>query len=206
MPQAVAVLRRVLDGDPVPGDWANGRPANVLLFIELVNGTGAMPDDLLKLLSKQLKDANARMRVLHHLNPRVAAISEAATAVQEEEFRAQRAALETKRHMLASVVAVWRRLRDDLQQKQAAQTEAQQRRSLYRMIDKLLEVKTRIEASVAAHKVMHPGTELPVATMELVLDEVGSKYSSVATEEGAYSLQLVEAFGVQPTEALMGEE
>ena len=108
---------------------------------------------------------------------------------QEEEFRAQKAVLESKRHMLASVVAVWRRLRDDLQQKQAAQTEAQQRRSLYRMIfiDKLLEVKTRMEASVAAHKVMHPGAELPVATMELVLDEFASKYSTVATVEGAYS-------------------
>ena len=93
-----------------------------------------------------------------------------------------------------------------LQQKQAAQTEAQQRRSLYRMTDKLLEVKTRMEASVAAHKVMHPGTELPVATMELVLDDFASKYSSVATVEGAYSLQLMEAFGVQPAAALMGEE
>ena len=205
-PQAVAVLRQVLDGDPVPDDWANGCPADVVLFTELVNGTGAMPDDLLKLLPKALKDAHAGMRVLQHLNSRVAAISEAATAVQEEEFRAQKAVLEGKRHMLASVVAVWRRLRDDLQQKQAAQTEAQQRRSLYRMIDKLLEVKTRMEASVAAHKVMHPGTELPVATMELVLDEFASKYSSVATVEGAYSLQLMEAFGVQPAEAMMGEE
>ena len=34
------------------------------------------------------------------------------------------------------------------------------------MIDKLPEVKTRMEASVAAHKVMHPGTELPVATIK----------------------------------------
>ena len=77
------------------------------------------------------------------------------------------------------------------------------------MIDKLLEVKTvktRMEASVAAHKVVHPGTELPVATMELVLDEFASKYSTVATVEGAYSLQLMEAFGAQPAAALMGEE
>ena len=41
---------------------------------------------------------------------------------------------------------------------------------------------------MAEHKVMHPGTEQPVATMEL--DEFASKYSSVATVEGAYSLQL----------------
>ena len=54
-----------------------------------------------------------------------------------------------------------------------------------------------MDASVAAHKVMHPGTELPVATMELVLDEFASKYNSVATVEGAYSLQLMDAFGVQ---------
>ena len=45
-----------------------------------------------------------------------------------------------------------------------------------------------------AHKVVHPGTELPVATMELALDEFASKYSSVATVEGAYSLQMMEAF------------
>ena len=108
--------------------------------------------------------------------------------------------MESKRYTLASVVAVWRRLRDDLQQKQAAQIEAQQRGSLYRVIDKLLEVKTRMEASVAAHKVMYPRTELPVATMELVLDEFASKYSSVATVEGAYSLQLMEAFGTPVSE------
>jgi hypothetical protein len=53
-PQDVAVLRRVLDGGAVPGDWANGCPADVA---ELVNGTGAMPDDLLKLLPKPLKEA-----------------------------------------------------------------------------------------------------------------------------------------------------
>ena len=87
-PQAVAVLKRVLDGYPVPDDWTNGCPADVVLFTELVNGTGTMPDELLKLLPKPLKDAHAGMRVLQHLNSRVAAISEAATAVQEEEFRA----------------------------------------------------------------------------------------------------------------------
>ena len=74
------------------------------------------------------------------------------------------------------------------------------------MIDKPPEVKTRMEASVAAHKVMHPVTELPVATTELVLEDFASKYSSVATVEGAHSLQLMEAFGAQPTAAMMGEE
>ena len=74
------------------------------------------------------------------------------------------------------------------------------------MVDKLLEVKTRLEASVAAHKVMHPGTELPVGTMEMVLEEFASSYSSVATVEGAYSLQMMEAYGVQPEAALMGEQ
>ena len=39
----------------------------------------------------------------------------------------------------------------------------------------------------AAHKVVYPGTGLPVATMELVLEEFASKYSSVATVEGAYN-------------------
>ena len=69
-PQDVAVLRQVLDGEAVPDDWANGCPADVVLFTELVNGTGAMPDDLLKLLPKPLKDAHAGMRVLQHLNSR----------------------------------------------------------------------------------------------------------------------------------------
>ena len=74
-----------------------------MLFTELVNGTDAMPDDLLKLVSTALKDANAGMRVLHHLNSRVGAISGAATVVQEEEFRAQKAVLEHKRHNHAGV-------------------------------------------------------------------------------------------------------
>ena len=55
------------------------------------------------------------------------------------------------------------------------QTAAQQRRSLNRMVEKLTEVKSRMEASEAAHKVVQPGTELPVATMELVLEEFVSK-------------------------------
>ena len=80
-----------------------------------MNGTGAMPDDLLKLLPKPLKDTHAGIRVLQHLNSRVAAINEAATAVQEEEFRVQKAVLDSKGHMLTSVMAVWKRLRDDLQ-------------------------------------------------------------------------------------------
>ena len=44
--------------------------------------------------------------------------------------------------------------------------------------------KTRMDK----HKVVRPGTELPprhVATMELVLDGVASKYISVATMGGA---------------------
>ena len=64
------------------------------------------------------------------------------------------------------------------------------------MVEKLTEVKSRMEASEAAHKVVQPGTGLPVATMELVLVEFASKYSSVATVEGAYSLEQVEAVGV----------
>ena len=89
------------------------------------------------------------MRVLHHLNSRVAAISEAATAVhcmwRSSGRRRQCWSTRLKMHMLASVVAVWGRLRDELQEKHAGQTEAQQRKSIYRMIDKPLEVKTMVK-------------------------------------------------------------
>ena len=51
---------------------------------------------------------------------------------------------------------------------------------------------------------MHQGTGLPVATMGLVLGEFASRYSSVATVKGAYSLQLMEAFGMQSAAALVG--
>ena len=66
------------------------------------------------------------------------------------------------------------------------------------MVSKLPEVMGRMDASVAAHKVLHPGTELPVATMELVVEEFASKYSRVSAVEGAYSLQMMEAFDVTP--------
>ena len=66
------------------------------------------------------------------------------------------------------------------------------------MVEKLAEVKSRMEASEAAHKVVHPDTELLVATMELVLDGFASKYSSVATVESVYSLELMDPFGVMP--------
>ena len=69
--QAATMLKSVLAGDPVPDDWVNGCLADVALFTELVNGIGAMPDDLLKLVPKALKDANAGMRVLHRFNSRV---------------------------------------------------------------------------------------------------------------------------------------
>ena len=49
--------------------------------------------------------------------------------------------------MLASVLAVWRKMRDELQEKGAVQTAAQQRRSINRMVEKLAEVKTRMDAS-----------------------------------------------------------
>ena len=188
----------VSQGGAVPNAWARGGPDDVVLFTALVNGTGAMPDDMMQLLPKLLRDTNAGLEVLQHINQRVCAISEAATAVQEEEFKEQKAVLEHKKHLLASVHAVWKQLRDQLDAKQAPQSAAQQRRSITRMVSKLPEVMSRMEASVAAHKVMHPGTELPVATMELVVEEFASKYSSVSAVEGAYSLQMMEAFDATP--------
>ena len=188
----------VSQGGTVPNAWTRGGPDDVVLFTALVNGTGAMPDDMMQLLPKLLRDTNAGLEVLQHINQRVCAISEAATAVQEEEFKEQKAVLEHKKHLLASVHAVWKQLRDQLDAKQAPQSAAQQRRSITRMVSKLPEVMSRMEASVAAHKVMHPGTELPVATMELVVEEFASKYSSVSAVEGAYSLQMMEAFEATP--------
>ena len=104
--KGAAALKLVLGGDEVPGPWADGCDDDVLLFTVLVNGAGAMPDDLLRLVPKAMKDSSAGLRVVHHLNSRVCTISEAATAVQEEEFRAQKAVLDHKRHMLASVASV----------------------------------------------------------------------------------------------------
>ena len=71
--QAAVVLKSVLAGDPVPDDWVNGCPADVVLFTKLVDGTGAMPEDLLKLVPKALKDTNAALGegaapMLQHLN------------------------------------------------------------------------------------------------------------------------------------------
>ena len=193
-----AALLNVVAGGDVPGGWAAGCPDDVVIITELVNGPGAMPDETLRLVPKAFRDANAGLQVLHHLNSRVCAVSEAATEVQEEEFGNQRPVAEAKKHMLASVLAGWRQLRDVLAEKGAQQSAARQRRSLNKMVAKLPEVLNRLEASVAAHKVMQPGTELPVATIEVVLEEFASKYSSVAAVEGAYGLQLMEAFEVVP--------
>ena len=60
---------------------------------------------------------------------------------------------------------------------------------------KLPEAKTKMGASEAAHKVMYPETELPVAWHYMygagvVLDGFASKYNNVATVEGANYLQL----------------
>ena len=45
--QGRAALERVLQGGEVPPDWTDGCVDDVLMFTELVNGAGAMPDDLL---------------------------------------------------------------------------------------------------------------------------------------------------------------
>ena len=78
----------------------HGCADDVMLFTELVNSTGAIPDDLLRLVPKAMKDSSAGLMVLYHLSSRVCAIGrgEAATAVQEEGFRAQKPILEHKRH------------------------------------------------------------------------------------------------------------
>ena len=43
---------RVAQGGAVPNAWARGGPDDVVLFTALVNGTGAMPDDMMQLLPK----------------------------------------------------------------------------------------------------------------------------------------------------------
>ena len=141
-----------------------------------------------------------------HIDTRVCAISEAATAVQEEEFRGQKAVLESRRYMLVTVLASWRALRDDLDAKGEVQSAAQQRRSLMKMISKLEAVKTRVEATVAAYKVANGGLELPVRNMEAVVEEFAAQYSSVAAVESAYGLQLGAAYGLEAGERTAGEE
>ena len=91
----------------VTDDWSRGCPDDIVLFTTLVNGAGAMPDDMMQLVPRHLRDTNAGLEVLQHINQRVCAISEAATAVQEEEFKEQKAVLEHKKHLLASVHAEW---------------------------------------------------------------------------------------------------
>jgi hypothetical protein len=66
-----AALKLVLGGAEVPGPWADGCADDVMLFTELVNGNGAMPDDLLRLVPKAMKDSSAGLMVLYHLNSRV---------------------------------------------------------------------------------------------------------------------------------------
>ena len=69
----------------VPGPWADGCADDVLLFTELVNGAGAIPDNLLRLVPKAMKDSSAGLMVVHHLNSRVCTISEAATTVRQQQ-------------------------------------------------------------------------------------------------------------------------
>ena len=58
---------------------------------------------------------------------------------QQQQCKKKKPILEHKRHnvMLASVLAVWRKLRGELQKKGAVQTTAQQRRNVNRMVGEL---------------------------------------------------------------------
>ena len=48
----------------MPAGWTRGCPDDVVLFTALVNGAGAMPDDMMQLVPKHLRDTNAGLEVL----------------------------------------------------------------------------------------------------------------------------------------------
>ena len=62
--EGAASLRLVLAGAAVPDTWVDGCVDDVLMSTELVAGAGAMPDDLLRLLPKAMKDSSAGLSVL----------------------------------------------------------------------------------------------------------------------------------------------
>ena len=149
-------LSQIEAGGSVSGGWTEGCPDDVTVFTELVNGPGCVPDDLMQKLPSVLKKASAGMALLQHINSRVAAVSESATAVQEEAFKTQRAVLEGKKHLMASVYSEWQNLRLQLEENGEKQSAANQRASLRRMIAKLPEVKTAMDATEAAYQVTNP--------------------------------------------------
>ena len=59
----------VAQGNAVPADWTRWCPDDVMLFTALVNGTGAMPDDMMQLVPNELRDTNAGLEVLEHTLP-----------------------------------------------------------------------------------------------------------------------------------------
>ena len=64
-----------------------------------------------------------------------------------------------------------------------------------------------MEAAEAAHKNANPDTELPVGSMETIVEEYASKYSSVSVAQGAtYSVQMAEAYAVAPTVQQPGQQ
>jgi hypothetical protein len=198
----LAQLAQIEVGGNIDVNWVDGCADDLLLFPELMNGAGCLPDAMVKKLPRHLKQNSAAVRVLSHINDRVCAVSEASTAVQVEEFQQQRPVQEGKKHLLASVLSVWRDTRDELQGKET-QSAAQQRRSLLRMVQKLPEVLRRMEAAEAAHKNANPGTELPVQNMETIVEEFAAKYSSLAVAQGAaYMVKVSEAYAVEPEEGV----
>ena len=65
------VIVVVAQSNAVPTGWARGCPDDVVLFTALVNGIGAMPDDMMQLLPKSTSDPDVGLEVLQHIDRRV---------------------------------------------------------------------------------------------------------------------------------------
>ena len=63
-PAGQQAVVEVAKGGPVPAGWARECPGDIVVFIGLVNGSGAMPDDMMQVVPKLLRDANAGLEVL----------------------------------------------------------------------------------------------------------------------------------------------
>ena len=64
----VAQLAVIGVGGNIEINWVNGCADDLILFPELMNGTGCIPDALVKKLPRHLKQNSAAVRILSHIN------------------------------------------------------------------------------------------------------------------------------------------
>ena len=165
-----------------------GDPDDQRVLSELVM---EMPTALLNTIPSELVLSQSGLEVYSHITEAVMSASDESVGVLQQWFTEQPPLRPKNRGQLAYSLAEWVRVRDELDNCQAPQSEVQQRLSLESLVRDIPEAKGVLEAMKAASD-----TPVPVKRYMLKLHGLAAKYSSVQQAEAKVATVTAYATGV----------